>query len=60
MKIQEYKNGAYATMEKLFPSGMYLVQCRNPNGDLHDKIRCDDYRMAKEYFSAFKKIAKAF
>ena len=60
MKIQEYKNGAYVTMEKLFPSVMYIVQCRNPKGELHDKIRLDDYKEACHYFKSFKAIAKAF
>ena len=57
MKINEYKNG-YATLERLFPSGMYLVQCY-VGTELHDKIRCDDYRSACEYYKAFSKIAKA-
>lgn len=26
---------------------------------VHDKVRCDDYRGAMEYFRAFCKIAKA-
>ena len=38
MKIKEYKNG-YATLERLFPSGMYLVQCYK-GSELSDKIRC--------------------
>ena len=56
MKIKEYKNG-YATLERLFPSGMYLVQCYK-GSELSDKIRCDTYRTAMEYFQAFAKIAK--
>ena len=60
MRIHGYKNGACASMEKLFPSGMYLVQVRTPSGELHDKIRLDDYRQAMSYFKAFKAIAKGF
>ena len=56
MKIKEYRNG-YATFEKLFPSGMYLVQCY-VGTELHDKIRCDDYRTALDYFRSFSLIAK--
>ena len=58
MKIKEYKNG-YATFEQLFPSGMYLVQCYK-GSELSDKIRCDTYRAAMEYFKAFAKIAKSY
>jgi len=57
MKIKEFRNG-YATMEQLFPSGLYLVQCYKGT-ELQDKIRCDDYRAALDYFRAFSAIAKA-
>jgi hypothetical protein len=55
-KIKVFKNG-YATIEKLFPSGMYLVQCY-VGTELHDKVRCDDYRMAMDYYKSFSMIAK--
>jgi hypothetical protein len=55
-KIKTFKNG-YATMEKLFPSGYYLIQCYK-GSELHDKIRCDDYRTALDYFKSFSLIAK--
>jgi hypothetical protein len=55
-KIKVFSNG-YATIEKLFPSGMYLVQCY-VGTELHDKIRCDDYQTAREYFRSFSLIAK--
>jgi hypothetical protein len=57
MSIKEFKNG-YTTFEKLFPSGYYLVQVY-VGTELRDKIRCDDYRMAREYLRAFNAIAKA-
>lgn len=57
MKTKVFRNG-YATLEKLFPSGMYLVQCYTGT-ELHDKIRCDDYRSALDYYRAFCAIAKA-
>ena len=56
-KIKVFNNG-YATLERLFPSGMYLVECY-VGTELHDKIRCDDYRSALEYYKAFQAIAKA-
>lgn len=55
-RIKSYKNG-YATIEKLFPSGYYLVQCYK-GSELHDKIRCDDYRTAMDYYKTFSLIAK--
>lgn len=38
---------------------MYVVIVRNARGDVHDKMRCDDYRGALEYYRAFNAIAKA-
>ena len=58
MKIWSFKSGAYVALERVSPSGMYIVTVRNPSGDVHDKIKCDDRRMALEYVKAFKKIAK--
>lgn len=55
-KIKVFPNG-YATFERLFPSGMYLVQCYIGT-ELHDKIRCDDYHAALDYYRAFTSIAK--
>lgn len=57
-KRKDYKNGASVSMEKLFPSGMYLIELRNPVGDLHDKMRCDDYREACAYYKSFGNIAR--
>lgn len=55
-KIKLYKSGAYATMDK---SGMwYEVLARNPAGEVIDKIRCDDYRDALDYYRAFSALAK--
>ena len=58
MKIKEYKNG-HATFEQLFPSGMYLVQLYK-RSEMADKIRCDTYKAAMEYYKAFAKIAKNY
>lgn len=56
MKSKIYPNGS-ASMERLFPSGLYLVKVyKGP--ELHDKVRCDTYAAALEYFRAFCRIAK--
>ena len=51
-------NGAFVALEQLLPSGMYLTQLRGPGGELHGKLRCDDYEDALESFKAFCEIAK--
>ncbi len=56
MRIKTYKNG-HATMERLFPSGMYLLEVYI-GSELRDKVRCDDYRMALDYWKCFQLIAK--
>jgi len=58
MKLYGGKNGS-VTFEKTFPSGLYVVTLRDTKGDVADKARCDDYRMAREHIRAFRKIAKA-
>ena len=56
-KAVEYPNGWSATLER---EGIwYVARVRNARGDVHDRVRCDDSRMAREYFAAFKRIAKA-
>lgn len=57
MKIKTYRNGWTAMMEKA--GYLYVVIVRNARGDIHDKIRCDDYRAAMGYWRAFNSIAKA-
>jgi hypothetical protein len=56
MKTKVFDNGL-VTFEKLFPSGMYLVELSLDNGT-RDKMRCDSYKSACEYFKAFCAIAK--
>lgn len=56
MKIKTFTNG-HTTFERLFPSGMYLVQLY-VREELREKIRCDDYRAALSYLRAFNRIAK--
>ena len=57
MKITEQKNGNYTTFERTFPSGYYLVKLYQ-QGELTDKIMCDDYSNARAYLASFNKIAK--
>ena len=56
MKIKTYKNDWTVTLEKwgLF----YVVIVRNAKGDVHDKVRCDDYSNARCYWRVFNSIAK--
>jgi hypothetical protein len=55
-KAKIYKNGWETMFEK---SGFwYCANVRNAAGEIHDKVRCDNYRAALEYFRAFNAIAK--
>jgi len=55
-KAQEYRNGWSATLVKT--SAYYTATVRNARGDIHDKITCDTYKGAAEYYRAFQKIAR--
>ena len=57
MKIKEHKSGAWTVFEKL-DGGMYLVKLYASNGELRDKVRCDDYGNALAYLRSFNAIAK--
>ena len=56
MRIKEFKNGWTASLDKA--GSMYVAIVRNARGDIHDKMRCDDYRDACDYYRAFSAIAK--
>jgi hypothetical protein len=56
MQIKNFRHG-HTTFERLFPSGLYLVQVYI-GSELHDKVRCDDYRVARDYLRTFNAIAK--
>ena len=58
MKLKEYKSGALVTFDK--SDALYEVRLRAPNGELRDKVRCDDYRMAMDYWKSFNLIARSF
>ena len=56
MKVKTQKNGAWTIFDKC--GAYYNVKLYAPNGDLYDKIMCDDYRMALDYLRSFNAIAK--
>ena len=56
MKLFNHKNGT-VSMERIFPSGMYLVLCRK-GSEVHDKVRCDTLEEARHYWKSFCKIVK--
>jgi len=56
MKIKTYRNGWSTMMDKA--GYLYTVIVRDARGDIHDKMRCDDYRTACDYYRAFNAIAK--
>ncbi len=58
MKTKIFKSGAWTIFERLSPGGLYCVKLYGPGGDLRDKVRCDDRRMASEYWRAFNAIAR--
>ena len=60
-KYKAFKNGAYAAMDDYVTHAGTWYECsaRSPSGYLLDRMRCDDYRMALEYYRAFCKLAKA-
>ena len=58
MTIKEFKNGAWTVFEKTTFGSMYVVKLYRANGDLADKVVCDDYKHARHYLKCFNAIAK--
>lgn len=60
MKSKLYKNNAFVTFEKIESnaSRFWAVLLRAPNGELHDKVKCDDYKNALDYWKIFNAIAR--
>ena len=56
MKARIYRNGWSASIDKA--GSMYVIFVRNSRGDVHDKMRCDDYSDALAYYKSFCAIAK--
>ena len=58
-KLKTYRNGWLAMLEKTAShDAPYTVLVRDARGEIHDRIRCDDYRAAVNYWLAFNAIAK--
>lgn len=55
-RVKEYRNGWSVYAEK--GGTLYTVIVRNGRGDVHDKMRCDTYRDAMDYWRAFNAIAR--
>ena len=58
MKPYFAKSGAWVSYEKTFPSGYHIVTLYDPADNVHDKIKCDDYKNAKSIFNEFVNRAK--
>ena len=56
VKIKLFKNGACVITDKA--GCWHSVTLRNPAGEVHDKVRCEDYAMAKSYVKAFAAVAR--
>ena len=56
MKIKVYKNDWSVYMEQT--GWLYTVLVRDANGEIYDKMRCDDYSDALAYWKSFNAIAK--
>ena len=57
-KVETHRSGWSVVMDQSIPRGMYTVIVRNAAGGVHDKIRTDTYRSAREYYRAFNAIAR--
>jgi hypothetical protein len=57
MKHKLHKNDAFVTLDRV-NHGYYTVRLNDQLGELQDKITCDTYRAALEYFAAFNRVAK--
>ena len=58
MKPYFSTSGAWVQFETLRPSGYHVVTLYDPSDNVHDRIRCDDYRDALGYRRSFIAIAK--
>jgi hypothetical protein len=58
-KFKSHRNGWTTSFEQQYHNGMITVTIRTDAGEVYDRIRCDDYRNAMDYWRAFNGIAKA-
>ena len=54
--IKEFKNGAWTVFDRA--GSLFVVKVYGSNRELIDKVRFDDYQMAREYLRAFNAVAK--
>lgn len=57
-KFKHHQNGWSTAFEQQYHNGMITVTLRSSSGEIYDKVRCDDYWNALDYFRAFNAIAK--
>ena len=62
MKNKVFKNGAWVHYEKSATSydALYIVKIYDPMGHMRDKVRCDSYRDAMDFYRSFCAIAKNY
>ena len=58
-KFKLHRNGWSMSFEQQYHNGMITVKIRTAAGEIYDRIRCDNYRDAMDYWRAFNGIAKA-
>ena len=58
MKTKLFKSGAWTIFDREPIGGLYSVKLYSASGELRDKVRCDTYRGALDYWRAFNAIAK--
>jgi hypothetical protein len=60
-KVKVYKNdwSAHFWRDGNGACTWYCASVRNATGELYDKVRCDDYRVALDHWRAFNAIARA-
>lgn len=57
-KVKTFKNGAWTVFGK-DTGGLWFAKLYSSGGGLIDKVRCDDYHMAREYLRAFNRHAQS-
>jgi hypothetical protein len=57
-RAKTFRNGWSVALTADDNGWMYTAVVRNARGDVHDKVRCDDYRNALTYYKAFSAIAQ--
>lgn len=58
-KVKTFKTGSWTVFDgPVAPYGCWLVKLYGRDGNLKDKVMCDDYRNARDYLRSFNAIAK--